>query len=111
LNGVAFGGTPVKVLARKNRFYDTGRFGQPEIRVYHRSRRGKKCPRYLLKCGCCDNRLEILYSVDGLEVGGVNGAIADWREILLPLFQAGSGGAGAGTRRAFTRLSLGHACR
>ncbi len=42
-------------------------------------------PRYLLKCGCCDEKLEIHYSDDGLEIGGVNGAIQDWQEILLPL--------------------------
>lgn len=42
-------------------------------------------PRYLLKCGCCDEKLEIYYSDEGLEIGGVNGAIEDWREILLPL--------------------------
>jgi hypothetical protein len=45
---------------------------------------GKQMLRYLLKCGCCDEKLEIYYSADGLEIGGVNGAIEDWREILLP---------------------------
>ena len=75
----------MKIGRRSNRFYDTSRFGQPQIRVYHRKGTGKKCPRYLLKCGCCDQRLEIQYAEDGLEIGGVNGAIEDWREILLPL--------------------------
>ncbi len=73
------------ILKRKNRFYDTHRFGQPQIRVYHKRGKGKQMPRYLLKCGCCDEKLEICYSDDGLEIGGVNGAIEDWREILLPL--------------------------
>jgi len=36
-------------------------------------------------CGDCDQKLEIYYAEDGLEIGGVNGAIEDWREILLPL--------------------------
>ena len=49
------------VLKRKNRFYDTCRFGQPEIRVFHRKGTGKKSPRYLLKCGCCDEKLKIYY--------------------------------------------------
>ncbi len=75
----------VKILKRKNRFYDTTRFAHPEIRVYHKSGKGKRCPRYLLKCGCCNEKLEIHYADDGLEIGGVNGAIEDWREILLPL--------------------------
>jgi hypothetical protein len=60
-------------------------FWQPQIRIYHKKRKGKRAPRYLLKCGCCDGELEIYYSEDGLEIGGVNGTIADWQEILLPL--------------------------
>jgi len=72
---------------RRNRFYDTARFGQPEIRVFHKAGRGKKAPRYLLKCGCCDQKLEIYYAEDGLEIGGVNGTLDDWREILLPLLE------------------------
>jgi len=75
----------MKTPKRRNRIYDTERFGNPEIRVYHKKGRGKQMPRYLLKCGCCDARLEIYYSDDGLEIGGVNGSIEDWREILLPL--------------------------
>ncbi|MEW6685639.1 MAG: hypothetical protein AB1393_05470 [Candidatus Edwardsbacteria bacterium] len=75
----------MRILARANRFYDTTRFGQPEIRIYHRRQKGKKGPRYLLKCGCCQEKLEIYYADDGLEIGGVNGSIEDWREILLPL--------------------------
>ena len=73
------------ILKRPNRFYDTTHFGQPEIRVYHKTGKGKKSPRYLLKCGCCEEKLEIYYADDGLEIGGVNGTIEDWREILLPL--------------------------
>ena len=75
----------MKVLKRTNRFYDTSRFGQPQIRVYHKKGVGKRMPRYLLKCGCCDERVEIHYADDGLEINGVNGTIEDWREILLPL--------------------------
>jgi len=72
-------------IHRKNKFYDTSKYGQPQIRVYHKKGIGKKSPRYLLKCGCCEQKLEIFYSEDGLEIGGVNGAIQDWRDILLPL--------------------------
>ncbi len=75
------------ILRRRNRIYDTTRFGQPEIRVYHRKSTDKRCPRYLLKCGCCDEKVEIHYADDGPEIGGVNGAIEDWREILLPLLR------------------------
>ena len=74
-----------QIPKRTNRFYDTSRFGQPQIRVYHRKAAGRKTARYLLKCGCCDEKLELWYADDGLEIGGVNGALEDWREILLPL--------------------------
>ena len=73
------------IVKRNNRLYDTTRFGQPEIRVYHQKAKGKLSPRYLLKCGCCESKIEVYYADDGLEIGGVNGAIDDWREILLPL--------------------------
>ena len=75
----------MKILARSNRVYDTARFGQPEIRLRHRTAKGKKSPSYAIRCGCCDQRLEIYYADDGLEIGGVNGVLEDWREILLPL--------------------------
>ena len=42
-------------------------------------------PRYLFKCGCCDEKVEIHYDKTGLEINGVNGSIQNWREILLPL--------------------------
>lgn len=75
----------MEILKRKNQFYHTDLFGQPQIRIFHKKRIGKKTPRYLLKCGCCDEKVEIYYAEDGLEINGVNGAIEDWREILLPL--------------------------
>lgn len=77
----------MKILKRTNRFYHTRPEGYPQIRVYHRRGTGKKIPRYLLKCGCCDQQLEIYYDNEGLEINGVNGSIEDWREILLPLLQ------------------------
>lgn len=55
-----------------------GTFG---IRLYHN--KGEK--RYLLKCGCCDENVEIYYSKDTLEINGVIGSIENWREVLLPL--------------------------
>lgn len=75
----------MKILKRSNRLYDTSQYGYPQIRVYHTQSRGKGSPRFLLKCGCCEQKLEIYYGDDGLEIGGVNGAIEDWRDILLPL--------------------------
>ena len=77
----------MNILKRTNRFYYVRSDGYPQIRVYHRKGIGKKSPRYLLKCGCCDEKVEIYYDDEGLEINGVNGSIEDWREILLPLLQ------------------------
>ncbi|MGD0090573.1 MAG: hypothetical protein ABSE73_11695 [Planctomycetota bacterium] len=93
----------MKVLKRHNRFYDTDRFGCPEIRVFHKAGKGKRSPRYLLKCGCCEQKMEIYYDGDGLEIGGVNGAIEDWREILLPLLSAGAARERRGKAKAACR--------
>lgn len=83
----------MNVVKRTNRFYDTSHFGQPQIRVYHKKGIGKRMPRYLLKCGCCDKKVEVCYDDGGLEINGVNGSIDDWREILLPLLLIGQDGA------------------
>jgi len=79
----------MKIARRRNRLYDSSRFACPAIRVYRRRRVGKKSPRLLLKCGCCEERLEVYYDREGLEIGGVNGSIEDWQEILLPLLLPG----------------------
>ncbi len=42
---------------------------------------------YLLRCGCCDQALQIYYGPDDLEINGVYGSIENWREILLPLLR------------------------
>ena len=72
---------------RTNRFYCTKPDGYPQIRIYHKKGSGKKMSRYLLKCGCCEEKLEIYYDDEGLEVNGVNGSISDWREIFLSLLR------------------------
>lgn len=59
--------------------------GYWRLRIYHRKGAGKQSPRYLVKCGCCDNSVEIYYSEDGLEINGVNGSREDWLNILGPL--------------------------
>lgn len=48
--------------------------------------------RVRVKCGCCDETVDIshdedLHSVEAntLEINGVNGTIAQWRKILAPL--------------------------
>jgi hypothetical protein len=77
----------VSIPKRTNRFYFTRPDGYPQIRAYHRKGSGKKMPRFLLKCGCCNEKLEIYYDNEELEINGVNGSLDDWREILLPLLR------------------------
>ncbi len=55
------------------------------LRVYHQKGRGQRMPRYLVKCGCCDERLAIAYAEDSLEINGVMASLENWRELLLPL--------------------------
>jgi len=46
---------------------------------------GRNHVHHLLRCGCCDQAVEIYYDTDGLEINGVNGSLENWREVLLPL--------------------------
>lgn len=57
------------------------------LRVHHRKARGRGTPRYLLKCGCCDQQVEIYYDANTLEINGVIASLQNWREVLLPLLQ------------------------
>lgn len=64
--------------------------GVPILRVYHRRANGKKSARYLVKCGDCDESLEIYYGPEinnGVEIGGVLASKEEWRKILLPLLR------------------------
>jgi hypothetical protein len=59
--------------------------GACAIRVSHRAERkrstGSISPRYLLRCGCCEGKVEIYYDDDELEINGVIGSLENWREI------------------------------
>ncbi len=55
-------------------------------RIFHRTFK-RKSPRYTIKCGCCDESLEIYYSDDDLEINGVYASKKHWRDILLPLLK------------------------
>lgn len=59
--------------------------GYWDIRVFHRTKKGKRDPRFLLKCGCCNEKLQVYYGEDSLEINGVMGSVDNWRELLLPL--------------------------
>lgn len=63
---------PLGVTRRKERKTSPNRSLPPSIRV---------------KCGCCDNTVEINFVWDGaaLEINGVSGTVDQWRKVLLPL--------------------------
>jgi len=50
----------------------------PLLRVWHRKRKGPRCARYLVKCGCCNQKIEIYYDADSLEIGGVQASKNEW---------------------------------
>ena len=65
-----------------------------QLRVFHRKTRGGKGPRLLIKCGCCEESVEIYYGDNMLEINGVMGSCRDWSEVLLPLLAESPTGAG-----------------
>ncbi len=67
------------------RLYGSRPEGGRAIRVYHRKGSARRAPRYILKCGCCGEKLEIYYFDGSLEINGIMGSVENWREILLPL--------------------------
>src|SRR6266849_5593474 len=73
------------MLSLNRKFAQSRTEGGFALRLYHQKERRKRMPRYLVKCGCCDEQLEIYYSEDDLEINGVYGSIENWREVLLPL--------------------------
>jgi len=68
-----------------HRLAQTRKDGYFAIRTFHRSKKGKKDPRFLFKCGCCDQKVEVYYGGDSLEINGVLGSVKNWRELLLPM--------------------------
>ena len=68
--------------------------GGAKLRMWHRKKKGIDSARYLIKCGDCDQKLEIYYDSDDnfLEIGGVHASRKEWGKILLPLIEKGKNG-------------------
>ncbi|MCI0744493.1 MAG: hypothetical protein L0Y58_03710 [Verrucomicrobia subdivision 3 bacterium] len=62
--------------------------GYAALRVSHRKGQPPRSPRLRIKCGDCDNALDIFYDEEALEIGGVHASVENWREILLPLLSS-----------------------
>lgn len=65
---------------------DDGKGGW-RLRIYHSKPTGKKSARLRIKCGCCDERVDIYHDSDSLEINGVHASLAEWKKILLPLLK------------------------
>lgn len=79
----------VRVVHRSNKMLQKRPEGTWQLRVFHRKQFGKRAPRYLVKCGCCPQRVEIYYGDGTLEINGVMGSVEDWGELLFPLLGEG----------------------
>lgn len=83
----------MKVLTQRKSFLQRPEGGLA-IMVTHRKEHkngwATVAARYKIKCGCCDETIEIFYGEgkdNRLEINGVDGSIENWREILLPLLR------------------------
>ena len=77
--------------------------GHFAVRVFHRAKKRKKDARFLFKCGCCDEKLEVYYGGGSLEINGVMGSVENWRTLLLPLLNMKLPGQGKERRGRTTR--------
>lgn len=88
-------GMPSRSRTRKTVPTLNTRMAQPteggwRLRVWNRAGRGRKAPRLLIRCGCCEGSLKVFYASDSLEINGVEAPLSEWRAILGPLLQGKS---------------------
>ena len=60
------------------------------LRVYSSKGTKKRLPRLMIKCGCCDEKVDIYHGDGFLEINGVIASIENWRDVLSPLLGAES---------------------
>ena len=78
----------VHVRKFNTRIAKDGAGGGHALRVWFKKAGKRKAPGYLVKCGCCNERLEIsMLANDLLEINGVLASRAEWRKFLLPLLE------------------------
>lgn len=72
---------------KKKGIYDED--GSPKLRIWHKKKQGKNSARFLVKCGDCENKLEIFYDTQDpfLEIGGIHASIDQWQRILCQLLR------------------------
>lgn len=78
-------------MANRRKFTSTCEGGICGLRIWERKARthGRKtiAARTLVKCGCCEERVDIFYGDGAIEINGVCGTVENWREILGPLLE------------------------
>ena len=57
------------------------------LRVFERKANRKKGARLLIKCGCCDQSVEVYFGHGTLEINGVIASVPEWRRVLGPLLR------------------------
>jgi hypothetical protein len=78
-------GPKMKKFNRKRAVGDNA--GEWMLRAFHRKKTGKRSPRLLVKCGCCDEAVEIYYDEYGVEINGVHASREEWRKVLMPILE------------------------
>lgn len=56
-------------------------------RLYYSKGKGKRNPRYKVKCGCCDETFDVYYDEDTLEINGVLATKRYWKEFFDTLLE------------------------
>ncbi len=57
------------------------------LRAWSKPASKRMMARMRIKCGCCDQQVDIFHLENVLEINGVIGTVENWREILLPLLE------------------------
>jgi len=66
----------------KKMIQSSGNSGGWKLRIWQ-SRGDKKCsPSFLVKCGCCNEKVKIYYDKDRLEINGVLSSKEEWRKLF-----------------------------
>ncbi len=81
-------------MSKMERVVDTCDALSP-LRITRSKARKTYQPRIRVKCGCCDEAVEIYHEAeptgdehqDCLEINGVSGTVNQWRQVLLPLLE------------------------
>jgi hypothetical protein len=63
--------------------------GRFNIREYFTpfNEKTKKGAHVTLKCGCCDEKVIIYFSQDGIDINGVSGSLNNWKELFKKIFE------------------------